>query len=61
MKTKTEFCRLFVIGAVMSLCTAVLAIDDPNDLPELYDQSRQACSCSVDQQDTGDSGTEIAE
>jgi hypothetical protein len=62
MKMKKGLLRMFVICAVMCLCAQASAIDDPNDLPEVFDQTRQGVCCSsLDLQETGDGGIELAE
>lgn len=54
--------RLFVMCAVVCLSVQASAVDDPNDLPELFDGSRLGTCCStLGVQETGDGGTEIAE
>lgn len=62
MKTKKGFIAWFVMCAVVCLSAQASAVDDPNDLPELFDGSRLGtCSSTLDAQETGDGGTEIAE
>lgn len=62
MKTTRTLMRLFVMCAVVYLSVQASAVDDPNDLPELFDGSRLGTCCStLGVQETGDGGTEIEE